>query len=41
MQGYCTGNPDKRLQGAFFYFALFVLYGCVVATGVQLLRSPV
>ena len=24
-QGYCTGDPDKRLRGSFHYFALFAL----------------
>lgn len=41
LQGYSTGEPDKRLRGAFSYFALFTLYGLIVATGVQLLSAAV
>jgi len=28
--GYASGDPAKRLQGAFSYFGLFTLIGCAV-----------
>ena len=37
--GYSTGDPNKRLQGAFSYFGLFTLLGCVTRFGLSLILS--
>ncbi|CAK0748832.1 hypothetical protein CVIRNUC_001863 [Coccomyxa viridis] len=35
--GYSSGEPDKRVRGAFMYFGLLFLYGAVMTMGVKLL----
>merc|ERR1712209_346100 len=33
--GYSTGQPEKRVQGAFGYLGLFTLLGCSIHTALQ------
>ena len=33
--GYSTGDPAKRVRGAFGYFGLFTLLGCTINTIIQ------
>ena len=33
--GYSTGDPAKRVRGAFGYFGLFTLLGCSIYTAIQ------
>ncbi|GFR40035.1 hypothetical protein Agub_g573, partial [Astrephomene gubernaculifera] len=35
MQGYATGDPEKRMRGGFQYAGLFTLVGILVKWGVQ------
>ncbi|EFJ49502.1 hypothetical protein VOLCADRAFT_89757 [Volvox carteri f. nagariensis] len=35
MQGYSTGDPDKRMRGSLLYAGLFTLIGIVCKWGVQ------
>jgi glutathione S-transferase len=37
-KGYYTGNPEKRMQGAFGYIGLLTLLGTTVKLGVHLIR---
>lgn len=37
--GYSSGDPDKRMRGAYQYFGLLTLLGCVIAGAVSLLRG--
>jgi len=37
-QGYSSGDPKKRMRGAFGYFGLFALYGCTISFGLHLLQ---
>ena len=33
--GYSTGDPAKRVRGAFGYLGLFTLLGCSINTAIQ------
>ena len=33
--GYSTGDPKKRVRGAFGYLGLFTLLGCTIKTAIQ------
>ena len=33
--GYSTGDPAKRVRGAFGYLGLFTLLGCAIKTALQ------
>jgi glutathione S-transferase len=37
--GYASGDPSKRMRGAFSYFGFFTLIGAVVRAGLELLSS--
>ncbi|KXZ44011.1 hypothetical protein GPECTOR_75g735 [Gonium pectorale] len=41
MQGYSTGDPDKRMRGSILYAGLFTLVGIVGKWGVQALMAAV
>ncbi|KAK5669891.1 hypothetical protein QVD99_004267 [Batrachochytrium dendrobatidis] len=38
-QGYCTGDPDKRVRGAFSYLGLLTLLGISIKTAITLAMS--
>ena len=35
--GYYTGEPKKRVQGAFGYLGLLTLLGCAIHSGIQMI----
>lgn len=36
---YSSGDPNKRMQGAFSYLGLFTLMGCVIRFGISLITG--
>ena len=38
--GYYSGDPKKRLRGAIAYVGYFILIGCTISLGLQLIRTP-
>eukprot|EP00873_Tetraselmis_striata_P035262 jgi/Tetstr1/455526/TSEL_042350.t1 len=39
INSYSSGDPNKRVQGAFSYFGLFTLIGCVIRFAISLLTA--
>mmetsp|Transcript_7360 Transcript_7360/g.18913 ORF Transcript_7360/g.18913 Transcript_7360/m.18913 type:complete len:144 (+) Transcript_7360:2119-2550(+) len=37
--GYASGDPEKRLRGAFSYLGFFTLIGAAIRMGIELLSS--
>lgn len=38
-QGYSSGEPKKRVRGAFMYLGTLTMLGCLVKGGVDLLSA--
>ena len=38
IQGYSTGQPEKRRYGSFGYFGLFTMMGCAIKSVYDLVR---